>query len=196
MTAQTMQKTSSTPVWFVVVVTLIALLLGWGLKSFTEGGTRAVSEGGISASVPAGWLVNANDAGPLTSGQTETGLVFSSWDPLDPGTRYYVSLLPGGAQDDLAAAAAIRNLSRAQHLTAYRVLERTPVTLKGRAGYRVSFAYVNASDPGEAPVVYEGVDYYFADGDQIIVATLETTGAVEESLDAFRDFAAGAGNGE
>ena len=196
MTAQTMRNTSNLSVWFVVAATSLALILGWGLKSFVEGGTRTVSEGGLTAAVPSGWIVNVNRDGPLSTEHSAAGLVFSSWNPLDPGTRYHLSLLPGGDQVDMASTAAIRNLSRAQNLTAYRVLEQTPVTLKGRDGYRVSFAYVDASDPGAVPVVYQGVDYYFAEGDQVIVATLETTGPLDEALDAFRDFAAGAGKGE
>jgi hypothetical protein len=92
--------------------------------------------------------------------------------------------------------ASIRNLERAQHLTAYRVLEQTPVTLSGRSAYRVTFAYVDASRVDAAPVVYQGVDYYFAEGDRTIVVTLETARSLDEALISFRGFAAGVGLGE
>ncbi len=196
MAAQAMTNRSSSQTWMVIAVTAIALLIGWGIKNFTEGQTRAVTESGISAVVPAGWLVEAAGTGPLSSGQGSEGLAFAVRDPLNPDTRYLVTTLPASPDGDLSDAAAIRNLQRAQDNTAYRVLEQTPVTLSGRDGYRVTFAYVDAAQVDQVPVVYQGVDYYFAEGDRTIVVTLETTHALDDELDAFQDFAAEVGLGE
>ncbi|NJN44065.1 MAG: hypothetical protein HC806_04595 [Anaerolineae bacterium] len=46
---------------FTTAVTIIALLLGWGLKSFVEGRTRPVSVQGITAQIPAGWAIRENN---------------------------------------------------------------------------------------------------------------------------------------
>ena len=196
MAAQTMTMKSTGQTRIVIAFTVIALLVGWGVKSFVEGQTRPVTQGGISAEVPSGWQVDTDESGPLSGGSQSTGLVFTARDPLAPETRYLVSSLPGSPEGDLATTAAIRNLQRAQSQTAYRVLEQTPVTLEGRAGYRVTFAYVDAGRIDQVPVVYEGVEYYFAEGDRTIVVTLETTLALEEAIDGFRDFASEVGLGE
>jgi hypothetical protein len=186
---------SNTAAWLVLAVTAVALIIGWGLRSFAQGRTRSVTEDGLSATVPAGWLVVPAESGPLGD-EGGTGLVFTASDPLDPSTRYLVTSLPASPDADLAAAASIRNLDRAQDNTAYRVLEQTPVTLKGRDGYRVTFAFVDASQVDAVPVVYEGVDYYFIEDGQTLIVTLETSDPLEEALAAFQDFAAGVTLGE
>jgi hypothetical protein len=76
------------------------------------------------------------------------------------------------------------------------VLEQTPVTLSGRDGYRVTFAFVDAGQVNQVPVVYQGVDYYFVEGDRTIVVTLETTRSLDEELAAFQDFVSEVGLGE
>lgn len=189
-----MQK-SNTSIWYVFGLTAIALILGWGMKTAAEGRTRELAEGGVTASLPDQWLVESASAGPL-SGTADPHKVFTAWNPLDPGTRYSVSLLPPGGEADLATTASVRNLQQAQGLTAFRILDQTPVSLKGRDGYRVTFAYVDASDNGAVPVVYQGLDYYFQDGDQVIVVTLETSHDIETAAARFRDFAAGVTLGE
>jgi len=196
MTAQTMTPRSSSQTWVVFAATAIALLIGWGLMNFVTGMTRPVTVDGVSTAIPSGWVIEQPTTGPLTTGPKVAGLVFTARDPLDPETRYLVSSLPASPDTDLGATAAIRNLQRAQDLTAYRVLEQTPVTLSGRDGYRVSFAYVDASQADRVPVVYEGVEYYFAEGDQTIVVTLESARTIEDALAAFQDFAAEVGLGE
>lgn len=196
MSAQTMTMRSNTQTWLVFAVTAIALLIGWGLMRFTLGQTRAVDVEGVSAAVPAGWTVEQPQTGPLAGGPEVAGLVFTARDPLTPGTRYLVSSLPAAPDTDLASTAAVRNLQRAQDNTAYRVLDQTPINLSGREGYRVTFAYVDASQADQAPVVYQGVDYYFAEGDRTLVISLETRDSLEDALPAFRDFAAGVGLGE
>lgn len=196
MTAQTMTSRSSSQTLYVFAATAIALLIGWGLMSYVTGNTRPVTLDGVSAAVPSGWVIEQPTTGPLNTGSEVAGLVFTARDPLDPETRYLVSSLPASPDTDLGATTAIRNLQRAQDLTAYRVLEQTPVSLSGRDGYRVSFAYVDASQADRVPVVYEGVDYYFAEGDHTIVVTLETARSIEDALGAFQAFAAEVGLGE
>lgn len=195
MAASAAYRKSNSSVWLVIALAAVALIAGWGLKSFTEGRTRAVSSGGVTASLPDRWLVDAASAGPL-GGSSDPTHVFTSWDPLDPSTRYSVSLLPAGDDTDLASFATLRNLQRAQTLSSYRVLEQTPVTLKGRDGYKVTFAFVDSSAMNQAPTVFQGVDYYFGEGGQVLVATLETSHDFDSVVTRFQDFAAGVHLGE
>ncbi len=182
--------------WFVFAMTTVALIIGWGLKTSVERGqTRAYEDGKLSARVPLRWLVEQSGEAALSSetgaASTEdaSGLVLTTWDPLKPATRYTVRLLPGNAESDLGSAAALQNLQRAQTVTAYRTLTQSLVTLDGRAGYKVTFAYVDASALDQAPVVIQGVDYYFVQASYVVVISLETDGALDSALANFQAFA-------
>jgi len=152
----------------VILMAVISLILGGMVKTAVSDQTRTVTQNGITAQLPAGWLVQ-NGTGDLR---------IVARNPQSLNTRYRVNLLDG---DELAAAAAQRNENRARLDASYRVLEETPIVVNGRDGYKVSYAFVNAADEG-MPSVIEGVDYYFAEGDEIIVVSFEAEKA---------DFAAG-----
>ena len=202
----TANKKSMNAAILVAGVTLVALALGWMLKSSFISAVRQVSVDGITAELPANWLIDQRDSQQLSLGNIDvTGSssqaqiandpeaspnrVFSSWDPLAPQLRYTISRVPFDAAGRLADAAAVRNLLRAQVLSSYRVLDQTPVTLKGRDGYRVSFAFVDASVPNQVPVVLRGADYFFQEGESVLIVTLETSGNYGDALPAFQEFA-------
>ena len=65
----------------VLILLVVALLAGLLLKGFTEGQTRIVRGGGISAAVPADWVYQPG-AGDL---------LFVVNDPRQPGHRYLVT---------------------------------------------------------------------------------------------------------
>jgi hypothetical protein len=185
---------SNQSMWFVFALTTLALLAGWGFRGWLTGQTRPVEAGGVTADLPAGWVVEDSSSGSL--GGDDPARAFSAWNPLSPGTTYTVRVLPGSAEVDLASVASVQNLQRAQSATAYRTLEQTYVTLHGQAGYRVTFAFVDGSEAAKAPVVVNGVDYYFASGDAVLVISLETDGALGDALGVFQDFAASVSLGE
>ena len=181
MTAATFEQRRRQSSTLTTVITIIALLLGWGLKIFTEGRTRPVTVEGISAQVPAGWVVRQNETSasqsddPFQMAHPESAQnpnqVFTAWNPLHPERHYTVSAYPGGV--DLPSTAAIRTLNRGQDLRLYRILDETPILVNGNEGYKVSFAYVDPGDVGDVPTVIQGIDYYFPSGDQTLVITLE-----------------------
>ncbi|MCA9920735.1 MAG: hypothetical protein KC421_00110 [Anaerolineales bacterium] len=143
----------------VLVVAVIALLLGGMVKTAVQDQTRSVTQNGVSAEVPAGWLV-----------QDGTGdLRLVARNPQSLSTRYRVNVLPGG---ELAAAAGNRNADRAGLEQTYRILDESPIVVNGRDGYKVSYAFVDDEGAG-MPSVIEGVDYYFADGSEIVVVSFE-----------------------
>jgi len=187
-------NTASRSQWFVWGLTAVALLLGWALRTATLTRTRPVEEAGVRIDVPAQWVVEPASGG--LSGQPSPDLVLTSYDPLSPGTHYAIRVLPAQPDSSLAALASFQNLQRAQSETAFRVLDQTPVVLDEREGYRVRFAYVDASEMSEAPVVYEGVDYYFPENGAVLVVTLETHHDFDAAFTVFKDFAAAAQYGD
>lgn len=202
MTTMTFEHTRRQASTLTTVITVVALLLGWGLKIYVEGQTRPVSVMGITAQVPAGWIVRENE--PVTGAAssddpfqiehpdsaTSPNLVFTVWNPLHPERHYSVSLYPGGEETTFPATAAIRTLNRGTTLKLYRVLEETPILVNGRDGYKVTFAYVDPGGAGEVPAVIQGVDYYFAQGKQTLVVTLEIdNGSPADHLADFLQFA-------
>ncbi|HNB52136.1 MAG TPA: hypothetical protein PK530_09345, partial [Anaerolineales bacterium] len=55
--------------------------------------------------------------------------------------------------------------------------------------YKVTFAYVDPGNTDKLPTVIQGIDYYFAQGDQTLVATLEIdNGSPADYLPAFLKF--------
>lgn len=150
-----------TSVWLVVAVTLLALLAGWGLRTSVENRARVVEQAGVSAAVPADWIVQ--------EGFDELRLV--AWNSQLPEERYSVAVLSdAGALSDAAAG---RSAQRSQLLGTYRLLEEGPVVVGGREGYRVVFAYVPTGRPG-LPVVVQGVDHYFEEAGAVTVVSMES----------------------
>jgi hypothetical protein len=142
-------------------IAILALLLGWALKTGVEYQTRPIQEAGITARIPDDWLVQYG-AGDL---------VFLTRNPRSLNQQYRVTLL--AAAVDLAATAQQRSNQRAQLVPSFRVLTETPIVINGRDGYKVSYALVDA-EGSEMPVVIEGADYYFMAGDRVLVVSLES----------------------
>ncbi len=182
-------QSSQSAAWLVFLVTLVALFIGWGVKTSTQNSTRPILQQNLTAQIPTGWIAQeAGNGGLLAQDDADPTQVFATWDPMQPEQRYSVSLLPS-AGISLPDVAAVRNLSRAQNLDTYRILDQTPVVLEGREGYKVSFAYVDA-DGMDIPTIVRGIDYYFLEAEQTIVVTLEAAEqAYAAQVDAFQTFA-------
>jgi hypothetical protein len=141
-----------------------------------QNATRTIELGGYSAAVPDGWLVQEG-AGDL---------VFIARNPQALDELYRLSQLPAAA--DLAVAAENRNLARARLDDTFRVLEASPVVFAGQDAYKVNFARADVDSPG-LPNVIEGVDYYFAQADQVMVLSLEANSeAFADALPSFQKF--------
>lgn len=153
---------------FVVVIALILLILGGVVKTAVQDQTRTITQNDVTVAVPSGWLVQ--------DGTGDLRIVVRN--PQSLNTRYRVNVFSG---NELTIAAADRNENRTRLDESYRVLDETPIVINGVDGYKVSYAFVDAADAG-MPAVIAGVDYYFAEGDEIVVISFE---AEEE------DFAAG-----
>jgi len=159
--------------WVDVVVTglfVVALVLGWGLKSSAEARAVSFSGDGITAQYPAGWV----------QAKTDMPVLFQAEDRLATPFRTTISVqrqpLPSDDENALATVHSTMVLDRGPRLTAFRVLHtRDGVTVGGRSGMQVRFAYVeNNPNPflETLPVVVEGEDFLFTVGDQAYVVTL------------------------
>ncbi len=162
----------------VILLTLLALSLGWAVKTAVANQTRPFASQGISAEAPAGWLAREG-----------TGeLVLLARNPASLDQRYRILLLPGSA--DLTAVADQRNQNRARLDDTFTVLEQTPIVADGRDGYKVSYALVDAAG-GSMPAVIEGADYYFPMSDKVVVVSFEAEQADYAAAFAqFQDFRA------
>jgi hypothetical protein len=150
----------------VIVVTLVAVFLGWWLMTSVESRSLPFEAAGVKAQMPAGWLTNQADTGVILHA-TELG-------GSDFGTTYQLEVLPVASGSLPAEIASLYSLTRAQDLLALRVLDQQEVSVDGHDGYKVTYAYVD-SDPdvtrANVPVVVRGVDYIFVVGERAVVAT-------------------------
>jgi len=171
------------PEWVVVAVVVVALLIGWMLKSLVESRTVTFSGPALSLNYPATWFREMNP--------DDGDVIFSAAD-LGFGSPYRsrvtvrtIEALPrlAGMDDEAASAAAVITawtFQRSRDLDGYRVLSTESTVLDGRRGVRIDYAYVSnpiASPYRKAlPVVVEAVDYLFLVGDQTIVITTAADG--------------------
>jgi hypothetical protein len=162
----------------VTVLTFLALLLGAILKSSVENRSQRIERKGVTASVPANWVVE-DGAGDL---------IFASWDPFVPDVRYTVYLTPNQGKHLLTDVSLERNLALGKALEGFKVLEETPIIRRGREGYKVTYAFIDTNQPG-MPIVLQGVDYYFpADNSTLVVSLQAHDRDYDEALLRFEAF--------
>jgi hypothetical protein len=150
----------------VIVLTLVAVFLGWLLMSSVQSRSVAFDAAGVKAQMPAGWLTSQADTGVILQATELGGSGF--------GTTYQVEVVPVASGAKPVDVASLYSLSRAKDLLALRVLDQQDVSVNGHDGYKVTYAYVDSdSDLTQAniPVVVRGADYIFVAGDHAVVAT-------------------------
>lgn len=161
----------------VIVVAIVALLIGSLIRNAAQNQTRPFSNSGISAQIPVGWLTQ--------DGTGDLILVARNAQALDQ--QYRINRLDGG---ELLLIAAQENEVRAGIEETFRVTEETPIIVRGREGYRVSYAFVD-DDPTDIPTVIEGVSYYFAEADKTLVISYEAdTNDFADGVPQFQQFRA------
>jgi hypothetical protein len=152
--------------WAVIVVTLVAVILGWLLMSNVQSRSIPFEAGGVKGQIPAGWLTDQAAKGVVLHTTELGGSGF--------GTTYQVEVVPVASGTKPADVAGLYSVNRAQELNTVRVLDQQDVTVNGQNGYKVTYAYVDASSDltrVDVPVVVRGVDYFFVAGDHAVVAT-------------------------
>lgn len=168
----------------VIVVTVIALALGWWLKSSVVNRSLPFIESGISAQTPAGWLLSKAAGQEILHVTDRTAKGF--------GTTYLIQQMPAAADADLGQVAGLLTLQRGNDLTAYRVLKQQDVTISGRKAVEIEYVYVeSAANVTHAviPAVVHGLDYVFIQGDKaVVVGYRADQSAYETDLGRFLRF--------
>jgi hypothetical protein len=154
--------------WAVIVVTLVAVLLGWLLMSNVQSRSVAFDSGGVKGQMPAGWVTDLAEAGVVLHTTELGGSGFS--------TAYQLEVVPVAGDASPADVASFYSINRAQNLSTVRVLDQQDVTVNGQNGYKVTYAFVDANSDltrTDVPVVVRGVDYFFVAGDHAVVVTYQ-----------------------
>jgi len=152
--------------WAVIVVTLVAVLLGWLLMSNVQSRSVAFDSGGVKGQMPAGWVTDLAETGVVLHTTELGGSGFS--------TAYQLEVVPVAGDASPADVASFYSINRAQNLSTVRVLDQQDVTVNGQNGYKVTYAFVDADSDltrADVPVVVRGVDYFFVAGDHAVVVT-------------------------
>jgi hypothetical protein len=152
--------------WAVIVVTLVAVLLGWLLMSSVQSRSVPFDNGGVKGQMPAGWVTDLAEAGVVLHTTALGGSGF--------GTTYQLEVVPVAGDTSPANVASLYSLNRAKDLMSVRILDQQDVTVNGQNGYKVTYAFVDADSDltrANVPVVVRGADYFFVAGDHAVVAT-------------------------
>ncbi len=150
----------------VVVVTVIALALGWWLKTGVENRSAAFSGDGITAQTPAGWMTSKANGDEVLHVTDRTTSGF--------GTTYIIQQKAIPADAEMGQVVSLLTLERGNSLTAFRVLNQQEVTIQGQTATEIEYVYVeSAANVTHAviPAVVHGVDYVFVKGGKAVIVT-------------------------
>ena len=176
--------------WAVVGVLVVALLLGWAVKSWAQGqrATFADADAGLSLRYPRGWLLKSDDK-----------LAFQAIAPSSGRfkTTYQVRIWPVAATSDitptLTSVLNDASLSRAQQGTAFRLFDIEPgEDIDGQPAMESTYVFVVESTDlfsQRMPTVVEGLDVAVMRGDQVYVfSLLAEESAFNDAQKQFRRF--------
>ncbi len=150
----------------VIIVTVVALALGWWLKTGVENRSTAFSADGISAQAPAGWMTSKANGDEVLHVTDRTTSGF--------GTTYIIQQKAIPADAQMGQVVSLLTLERGNSLTAFRVLKQQEVTIQGQTATEIEYVYVeSAANVTHAviPAVVHGLDYVFVKNGKAVVVT-------------------------
>jgi len=169
----------------------VALIAGWGLKSWAEARVTAFTalDANLSLSYPDSW-----------TRQTEKGTLLSIRDLRSEGT-FKATFSVEVRELDPTAIKPVQDLAdllaeeKEQELSAYRVLAMSDTEVDGLEAARISYAYEDEPTEGRfqkpLPVVVQGVDTLVVHGSNLYIFTFAapatTFSEQVETLDAILD---------
>ena len=170
--------------WLVIVLVVVALMAGWGLKSYAESRTarHIWGEAGVTLSYPLGWLASSPEPDTLRFRDTRAGGVAPALE-----VRACAAAEGQPISQTLILQADALALSRAQELLAYRILESDATGVyRGAPLLRVSYVYVREEgDPFQQhlPTVMLGEDLLVYQQGRVFVFSLQ---AAEDGFASLR----------
>lgn len=153
----------------VILVTIIALIVGWFYKSSIENASLPFRAEGITAEVPKGWLQTT----PVNNNELLRTININS---SGFSTTYVVSKITIAEDVPALEVASIVSLNHAQDLLAFRVLNQQEVQVYGRTAYELEYVFVESNPDlthSELPKVVRGTDYIFVENGQAIVISYQ-----------------------
>jgi S1-C subfamily serine protease len=144
----------------VLATAIIAVAAGIALLGATDYPSRQVERDGVTADIPAGWILT----------EPVGDLLFSAYDPMEPDRRYTVAAVPavGGTPED---AARSRLTERRPLLPGFEILENGPAAIGDVATHRLRYTFA-AGLAGSSELVEVREDYV-ADGERVLIVGLE-----------------------
>lgn len=168
-------------VTLVILLTALALFLGWTLKETILNRVQPFFQSGISANIPASWQVNEGIEGD--------DLIFSASASLALNHRYLVYLLPAVPDGKVTDVVVTRNLSQGQNLLYYKVEAQQAIQFRGRNGYQVDYSYIKTGAANEDPAIIKGMDIYFEETGKVLIVEMENEiGQFDAGLPGFFNF--------
>jgi hypothetical protein len=163
----------------VMVLTIVALLVGWNFKASVENRSVAFEANGISAQAPKGWRQAQATGDELlrTTDLSSNGF----------GTTYIIRQTPVAEDATEGGVASLMTLEYGQKLTAFRVLDQREVTVNGQKAYELRYVFVESNPDlthASAPKVVYGLDYIYLNGANAVVVSYR---AEEKNFDVDLD---------
>ncbi len=169
-------------VWYVVALVVIGVVASLGLRSAVSGGTTAVSQGGITASIPQAWGVGAGVG----------SIAFIASNTESPSERYIAQVL-SAAGASVTTIANQQGAAKAALLGGYVEVQRREVIVNGVTGLAVDYAYLKEGKGGARPVMILGEELILPTGDKVLDLSYEAPSDTwDAGLDLFHSFAGSA----
>lgn len=159
----------------VIILTVLALVIGWFYKSSIENASLPFRAEGISAEVPKGWLQSEPNGNELLRAMDINSKGF--------GTTYSISKLTVAQDVPALEVSSLVALEYAQKFLAFRVLTQQEVQVYGRDAYELDYVFVESNPDlthSELPKVVRGTDYIFVNNGQAMIVSYQ---ADEENYD-------------
>ena len=163
--------------WAVIGLVVIALLIGWAIKSGAEGATQALSSDVGSFNAPIGWRSDKNAGLAAMDTRTASGVP----------TTFSIATEAFDGDPSLNALSTRRTIQLAQDLDGFSMLGTQPDSIFGNSATTLNYAYVVVPEAGTAgsarvPVVVEATDTLIKRGGQLVIVHFSSEASSYASL--------------
>ena len=150
--------------WAVIGHVVIALLIGWAIKSGAEGATQALSSDVGSFNAPMGWRSDKSAGLAAMDTRTASGVP----------TTFSITTQALDTDASLNALSTRRTIKLAQELDGFSMLDTRADTVNGESATTLNYAYVVVPEAGTAgsarvPVVVEATDTLIKRNGQLVI---------------------------
>ena len=150
--------------WAVIGLVVIALLIGWSIKSGAENATQALSSEVGSFNAPMGWRSDKSAGLAAMDTRTASGVP----------TTFSITTQVLDNDASLNALSTRRTIKLAQELDGFSMLDTRADTVNGESATTLNYAYVVVPEAGTAgsarvPVVVEATDTLIKRNGQLVI---------------------------